>query len=168
MNIILIGMPGCGKSTVGIALAKALGMTFCDTDAVIEAREGRKLQEIINARGDDAFRICEEQALASIEADNTVIATGGSAVYSDLAMRHLKKSGPAVYLHVGAEEIARRLADFSKRGITIRSGMTIMDLYEERRPLYERYADITVSAEGDTAQDVVRRVLDALENFKKA
>lgn len=148
MNIILIGMPGCGKSTVGVVLAKVMGMRFCDTDIVIQEREGRKLQEIIDSEGNDAFLACEERALLSLDVQDTVIATGGSAVYSAAAMEHLHGLGLVVYLQVSAAEIESRLADFAARGVAIKDGMTVRDLYNERIPLYEKYADIVVPSEG--------------------
>lgn len=162
MNIILIGMPGCGKSTVGVVLAKVMGMHFCDTDIVIQQREGRKLQEIINSDGNDAFLVCEENALLSLDIDDTVVATGGSAVYSDEAMQHLKKSGKVVYLKVSEEEIERRLADFAARGVAIKDGMTVRDLYNERIPLYEKYADITVKGEGSDIPAVIGKIAEEL------
>ena len=162
MNIILIGMPGCGKSTVGVILAKVMGMHFCDTDIVIQEREGRKLQEIINADGNDAFLDCERRALLSIDVENTVIATGGSAIYSDEAMKHLKKSGKVVYLKVSEAEIERRLADFAARGVAIKDGMTVLDLYNERVPLYEKYADITVIGEGWDIPAVIGKIAEGL------
>lgn len=162
MNIILIGMPGCGKSTVGVVLAKVMGMHFCDTDIVIQQREGRKLQDIINSDGNDAFLVCEENALLSLDIDDTVIATGGSAIYSDAAMQHLKKTGKVVYLKVSEEEIERRLADFAARGVAIKDGMTVRDLYNERIPLYEKYADITVKGEGSDIPAVIGKIAEEL------
>ena len=158
MNLILIGMPGCGKSTVGVVLAKVLGMQFCDTDIVIQEREGRRLQDIINEDGNDVFLMRERDALLSISIDNTVIATGGSAVYSKEAMAHLKENGIVVYLKVSVDEIERRLADFTARGVAIKDGMTVRDLYDERKPLYEKYADITVFAEGADIPNVVATI----------
>ena len=162
MNIILVGMPGCGKSTVGVVLAKVLGKRFCDTDIVIQEREGRRLQEIINEDGNDAFLKCEEEAICSVNVENTVIATGGSAVYSDKAMMHLKKSGVVVYLNVSAKEIERRLANFAARGVAIKDGMSVLDLYNERKPLYEKYADITVWAEGIDIPAVVGKISEEM------
>ncbi|MBQ6614496.1 MAG: shikimate kinase [Clostridia bacterium] len=162
MNIILVGMPGCGKSTVGVVLAKVLGKRFCDTDIVIQEREGRRLQEIINEDGNDAFLKCEEEAICSVNVENTVIATGGSAVYSDKAMMHLKKSGVVVYLNVSAKEIERRLANFAARGVAIKDGMSVLDLYNERKPLYEKYADITVLAEGIDIPAVVGKISEEM------
>ena len=162
MNVILIGMPGSGKSTVGVVLAKLLGLHFCDTDLVLQQHCGKKLQEIIRTEGDAAFFRHEEEVLAALDVQNTVIATGGSAVYSDRAMQHLKAGGECVYLKVAADEIERRLANFSDRGVVIADGMTLADLYAERKPLYEKYADITVSAEGGTVWDTARRIAEAL------
>lgn len=162
MNIVLIGMPGCGKSTVGVVLAKVLGMHFCDTDLVIQQREGKRLQEIIDAEGNNAFLMHERDALLSLSLDNTVIATGGSAIYSDEAMQHLKKSGKVVYLKVSEKEIERRLADFGGRGVAIENGMTVADLYNERIPLYEKYADITVIGEGMDIPAVIGKIAEGL------
>ena len=162
MNIVLIGMPGCGKSTVGVILAKVMGMEFCDTDIVIQQKEGRKLQEIIDTEGNDKFLECEERALVSLDIDGAVIATGGSAVYSDAAMKHLKENGRVVYLKVSAGEIERRLADFAARGVAIKDGMTVKDLYNERIPLYEKYADITVIGEGSDIPAVIGKIAEEL------
>ncbi len=162
MNIVLIGMPGCGKSTVGVILAKVMGMEFCDTDIVIQQKEGRKLQEIIDTDGNDAFLKCEENALVSLDINGAVVATGGSAVYSDAAMKHLKENGIVVYLKVSEDEIERRLADFAARGVAIKDGMTVRDLYNERIPLYEKYADITVAGEGWDIPAVIGKIAEEL------
>ena len=162
MNIIMIGMPGSGKSTVGVILAKVLGMHFCDTDIVIQEIAGKKLQEIINEEGNDAFLLQERDAILSLSVEDTVIATGGSAVYSDEAMQHLKKSGVVVYLQVSEPEIERRLADFAARGVAIKDGMTVKDLYDERMPLSEKYADITVSGEGGDIPSVIGKIAEML------
>ena len=163
MNIILIGMPGCGKSTVGVVLAKVTGMKFCDADLVIQQRTKKKLQDIINEEGLDAFLRNEEEALLSLCEDNTVIATGGSAIYSARAMAHLKKNGKAVYLHVSERCMEKRLKNFSRRGVAIADGMTLADLYNERTPLYEAFADVTVSAERMDVSAIVRRITRALD-----
>lgn len=164
MNIVLIGMPGCGKSTVGVVLAKVLGMQFCDTDILIQQKTLRCLQDIINEQGNDAFLACESDTLCSLDIDNAVIATGGSAVYSDDAMRHLRKMGTVVYLDVSEPEIEKRLADFAARGVAIKDGMTVADLYNERIPLYEKYADIIVAAEGDGIPGVVSRIIEKISD----
>ena len=168
MNIVLIGMPGCGKSTVGVVLAKAEGMHFCDTDLVIQQRQERKLQEIINTAGIEAFLRCEEEALLSICCEDTVIATGGSAVYSDRAMRWLKKNAVTVYLRAEAREIAFRLANLKDRGVAIGRGMSIYDLYRERAPLYERYADIVVDERGASIPKTVEKLSALLAPYRTA
>ena len=147
-NIVLIGMPGCGKSTVGVLLAKALGMAFLDTDIVLQAREGALLQSMIDAQGIDAFLHREEEAILSVDADNTVVATGGSAVYEQRAMRHLHEHGRVVYIALAYEEIERRLSNLATRGVALRPGQTLRSLYDERVPLYEREADVTFRADG--------------------
>ena len=160
-NIILIGMAGCGKSTVGVLLAKALGMGFLDTDLVIQRREGKKLQEIINGDGLEYFKRAEDAALLSVETDNTVIATGGSAVYYDDAMKHLKAGGRCVWLALPFDVIERRIRNIKTRGIAIAPGKTLRDVFEERQPLYERYADIRVDCAG-SAEDNVAEIIKAL------
>jgi shikimate kinase len=144
-NIVLIGMPGSGKSTVGVLLAKMLGMNFIDADLLIQQREGMKLYEILAQKGNDYFARVEEEVNASIEAENTVIATGGSVIYGEKAMEHLKSIGKVVYLKVPLRELERRIKNFATRGIQMAPGQTLGDLYAERVPLYEKYADITVT-----------------------
>lgn len=159
MNIILIGMPGCGKSTVGVVLAKAANMDFVDSDLVIQKEMGMKLAQIIDAHGDDGFRAIENRINASLDAQNSVIATGGSVVYGEAAMRHLKALGKVVYLKLSCEAITERLGDLHARGVTIRPGWTLRDLYNERCPLYERWADITVDCEHLRLGEVVEAIL---------
>ena len=155
VNIVLIGMPGCGKSTVGVLLAKALGMAFVDTDVVLQAREGRKLQQMIDAMGIDAFLKREEEAILSLTCDRTVIATGGSVVYGRAAMKHLHTSGTVVYIRLPYEQIERRLQNLATRGVTLREGQTLRDLYHELVPLYEAEADVVFDGnEGDIEQTV--------------
>ena len=147
-NIVLIGMPGCGKSTVGVVLAKVLGYNFLDSDLVIQAREGKKLHQIIEERGQDGFRQVENEVNASLDCRHTVIATGGSVIYGPEAMAHLRKIGTVVYLKLSCNEIAHRLGDLHKRGVTLQEGQTLQDLYDERIPLYEQYAHWTIECEG--------------------
>ena len=144
-NIILIGMPSCGKSTLGKILAQELKYDFIDTDDVIIQRNGCPLHAILDARGVDGFVQVEEEAICSVQTNHTVIATGGSAVYSPIAMEHLKSIGKIVYLCLSLEELERRLGDLHARGVAMAPGTTLQDLYNERVPLYEKYADITVS-----------------------
>lgn len=143
-NIVLIGMPGCGKSTVGVFLAKIVGYSFIDSDLLIQSREGKKLCEIIDEKGIDAFNQIENEVNASIEAKNTVIATGGSVIYGKEAMEHLRKIGTVVYLYVTPEELTARIDNFATRGISIRKGQSFEQLYNERAPLYEKYCDIKI------------------------
>ena len=148
MTITLIGMPGAGKSMMGIKLAKALGYQWIDADKAIEEKDGRPLQSIINEDGLAAFQKLEESVLLSLAKENTVISTGGRAIYYDSAMQNFKANGKVVYLYVSVEEIIRRLGDYSKRGIVLAPGKTIRDLYAERVPFYEKYADITMNCNG--------------------
>lgn len=154
-NIILIGMPGAGKSTVGVVLAKKLGYSFMDADLVIQAREGKLLHEIISQRGVEGFWQVEEEVNESILTDRTVIATGGSAVYGDRAMTHYKGIGKIVYLALPLEDIRERLGDLDERGVTLREGQDLSALYEERIPLYEKYADITINCENLSIREIV-------------
>lgn len=146
-NVVLIGMPGVGKSTLGILLAKELGWHFCDTDVFIQALEGGRLQEIIDKQGIGAFREIEEKRLLALDVRSTVIATGGSAIYSEPAMQHLKKRALAVFLELSLEAIEQRLTNMASRGVVMTPGQTLQNLYDERLPLYKRYADLTVSCE---------------------
>lgn len=161
-NIILIGMPGSGKSTVGVVLAKNLGYHFIDSDLLIQEREHRLLSEIIEQDGLDRFNEIEEEVNASIEADKCVIATGGSAVYGQRAMEHLRSIGTVVYLEISYQETADRLGDLAKRGVSIREGQTLKDLYDERVPLYEKYAHITVSAQEFNIRNIVSDIVRKL------
>ena len=161
-NIVLIGMPGCGKSTVGVLLAKALSLSFLDTDLVIQAKEGRRLQNIIDQIGVDAFLRIEEDALLGISCSSTVIATGGSAVYGERAMEHLRSTGKCVYIRLPYEIIERRLSNLATRGVTLRDGQTLLDLYHERIPLYERYADIIYDAAHADIEKTVAEIASAL------
>lgn len=161
-NVILIGMSGAGKSTLGVLLAKALGMSFADTDILIQRREEMKLQEIIDLRGSEAFLRCEEELLCSLELSGTVIATGGSAVYSEKGMAHLKEKGTAVYLRVEKQEILRRLTDITTRGIVRKGTESIAQLYDEREPLYVGFADLTLDCTGRSVERCVEELVSRL------
>lgn len=161
-NVVLIGMPGVGKSTVGVLLAKRLGFAFIDTDILIQVREGRSLQAIIQAHGADEFCRIEENHILSLAVDSHVIAPGGSVVYRPKAMAHLKANGVAIHLDLAVERLKRRLEDVDARGVVIGPGQTIESLYAERRPLYLDYADATVATDGLTPDQVVGRVLAAV------
>ena len=157
-NIILIGMPGAGKSTVGVVLAKRIGYTFLDSDLLIQEHEKKLLHEIITQKGLDRFEQIENKINASIQTDHTVIATGGSVVYGIEAMMHLKSIGSVIYLKLDYEELEKRLGDLTERGVAVRSGQTLADLYEERTPLYKKYADITIDCSQKTIREIVLEI----------
>ena len=161
-NIILIGMPGSGKSTLGVLLAKSIGYSFLDSDLVIQKREGRKLFEIINEIGLDGFIGCEESAVKSIDTDETVIATGGSVVLSEDAMEHLRKMGSIVYLKVSPSDLEMRIKNIKTRGIVMSKNETIYDVYNARAPLYEKYADITVDLCNSHIEESVEKIMNLL------
>lgn len=157
-NLVLIGMPGAGKSTVGVVLAKHQGLSFLDSDLVIQEQTGLLLHEIIKQQGDDGFRQVENRINASLSVKHSVIATGGSVVYGREAMQHLKKIGTVVYLKLSCSTIAERLGDLKQRGVTLREGQTLEQLYDERVPLYERYADVTVDCENKSIREIVAEI----------
>ena len=159
LNRILIGMPGAGKSTVGVLLAKRMGVSFADTDILIQTGEGCYLQEIIGRHGIDGFRAIEERYLLAVPKDCGVVATGGSVVYSERAMVHLKTLGVVVYLEINLPALAARLGNLDERGVLRMPGQTIDMLYHERTPLYEKYADITVCTADATPDQVVASIL---------
>ena len=163
-NVVLIGMPGAGKSTLGVVLAKIMNKGFVDCDLEIQSQCGRTLQEIIDADGADAFIETENRVLSQIQADNTVIATGGSAIYSDDAMRHLAHLGPVVYLEISYESLIGRLSDLHERGVVLKGGvsMSLRDLYEERKPLYEKYGDLIVNVDDLSITAAARKVAQAI------
>lgn len=162
-NIVLIGMPGAGKSTVGVVLAKVLGFEFLDSDLLIQKQEERLLSEIIEQEGREGFLEVENRVNASIQAENSVIATGGSAVYCKEAMEHLKEIGTIVYLKLDYTLLKKRLGNLKGRGVVLKNGQTLKDLYEERVPLYEKYAEIVVDEEERSIQENVQEILKALK-----
>ncbi len=162
-NIVLIGMPASGKSTVGVILAKTLGVGFVDTDLLIQQREKRLLQEIIDTDGIAHFLDAECNAILSLECENTVVATGGSAVFRDAAMQKLKRNGIIVFLDVSLETIKHRLNNIKTRGVAATKGKTVDDIFYERLPFYQKYADITVSLDGKSSEDAVGDILLALK-----
>jgi shikimate kinase len=162
-NIVLIGMPGCGKSTVGVLLAKRLGLGFTDTDLVIQQETGRTLQAIVDGDGYEALRHIEGQVLLTLDVKGHVIATGGSAVYSDSAMTHLAREGLVVFLDIPLEEVKRRIGDHSLRGISRHPDQTLDDLFRERFELYNRYGQITIAADQQTPDQVCEALVAELD-----
>ena len=162
-NIILIGMPSCGKTTIGVSLSKVIGYGYIDSDSVIVARAGKPLNEIIEEVGREGFLDIEGKVNSELAASRCVIATGGSAIYRDHAMQKLKSMGKVVYLKHSLQTIEKRIGDVKKRGVAMKEGFTLKDLYEERAPLYEKYADITVSLKEEPLSKTVARVLKAIQ-----
>ena len=169
-NIVLIGMPGAGKSTLGIVLAKILNYNFIDADLVIQNQCDKTLQKLIDACGPEGFIQVENQVLSDLTAERSIIATGGSAVYSDEAMRHLAEIGRVVYLQISYDELKKRLHDLQERGVVLKGGigMSLRELYDERKPLYEQYAEITVNVDDLSITAAARKVADALSCGRSA
>ena len=159
-NIILIGMPGSGKSTIGVVLAKHMGYRFVDSDLVIQEKYGKRLYQLIEENGVEGFWKIENDVNASLNVTFSVIATGGSAIYGKSAMEHLSEIGMVVYLQLSLEEVAERLGDLNARGVTLQPGQNLQDLYAERTPLYEKYADVTIDCNGKQLRDIVIEIAD--------
>ncbi len=159
-NYVLIGMPGAGKSTVGVVLAKRLGYRFLDSDLVIQEKTGKLLYQLIEELGEAGFLVLENEVNASLCVQKTVIATGGSAVYGKEAMEYLRRNGQIVYLKLPYEELEERLGDLHERGVVLRPGFTLRDLFTERTSLYERYADITVDCGGKSIRQVMEEIVE--------
>ncbi len=164
-NIVLIGMPGCGKSTVGVVLAKAMGYRFLDSDLLIQEKDGRLLSEIIDEEGLEGFNQIENRINSQIEVKKTVIATGGSVIYGKQAMENLKNIGIIVYIELPYEEIKKRLGDLHNRGVSIKEGQTLFDLYTERVPLYKKYSDITIDVNGRSISETALYIKEQVKNF---
>ena len=168
-NITMIGMPSSGKSTIGVLLAKRLGFSFVDVDIVIQEKEGRLLKEIIAEEGMDGFLGVENRINAELDVQLSVIAPGGSVIYGEEAMKHLKEISEVVYLKMSYEEMERRIGNVVDRGVALKPGFTLRDLYNERVPLYETYADIVIDEAGKTPGDTVdeiRRVIEGMMDQK--
>ncbi len=161
-NIILTGMSGAGKSTLGVLLAKAMGMDYIDTDILIQRQTGRKLQDIIDGEGIDAFLKIEEDTVSGLPAQNCVIATGGSVIYSDKAMSALRRCGRVIYLYISYDELKRRLTNITTRGIVMKAGKSLEEVFFERLPLYELYSDITVDCTGKDPEACIVEIINTL------
>ena len=157
-NIVLIGMPSCGKSTVGVLLAKKLGYRFLDSDILIQEKCGMLLHEIIETEGLNGFLKIEGEVNRSIQTDRTVISTGGSVVYSDDAMKHLKSIGKVIYIKISYETLCTRLGDYVHRGVVMPNGYTLLDMYNERKELYEKYADFILDEGDDSINKTLERI----------
>ena len=162
-NIILIGMPASGKSTVGVVVAKRLGYEFVDTDLLIQKQEKRLLKEIIAEEGNEGFLKIENQVNRDLEVDHAVISPGGSVVYCEEAMEHFKEIGTVVYLKAPFEEINQRISNAKNRGVVLKEGQTLKDLYDERVKLFEKYADLTVEEDGSSLEETIDKVLELFE-----
>ena len=161
-NIVLIGMPGAGKSTVGVLLAKSMLMSFCDTDLLIQNETGESLSDTIKKQGIDAFIRLEDEIIFKNDFKNSVIATGGSAVYGERAMNKLKENGKIVYLHVDFNEIEKRVTNITTRGIVLKNGKSLADAFDERKPLYDKYADVVIDCTGSTIENSVKMLAEKL------
>ena len=162
-NIILIGMPGSGKSTCGVICAKVMLKNFFDTDLLLQGLEQSRLQDLIDNKGVDYFYDAEERAILSLDIRATVIATGGSVIYSDKAMQHLRSLGKVVYLRLRYDTMMQRIHNFTTRGIVVREGSTYRDMYHERVPLYEKYADVVIDCDENTVEETVERIVRMTE-----
>ena len=161
-NVVLIGMPGVGKSTVGVVLAKNMGMAFIDSDLVIQEKYGKKLHELIDEYGIEGFIKIEDEINVSIYPKKSVIATGGSAVYGENAMQHFKEISKIIYLKLSYQSITERLGDLTSRGVVLKEGQTLENLYEERVPLYEKYADKVIDCENKVIREIVNEISKVL------
>lgn len=156
-------MSGAGKSTLGVLLAKAINYKFIDTDLIIQTFTGEKLQETIEKRGLETFSAIEEAQICRVKVSRTIVATGGSAVYSEKAMKHLKSNALVVYLEVPFEEVKKRLYNIKTRGIVIKEGQNLKDLYNEREPLYKKYADITINVKDETIEETITKLVEKID-----
>ncbi|MCK5826285.1 MAG: shikimate kinase [Desulfuromusa sp.] len=164
-NVILIGMPGAGKSTVGVILAKRIGFHFIDTDLLIQSQEKCRLQQLIDTQGLDSFRKVEEQILVNLHTEQSVIATGGSVVYSRNGLTKLGLNGYRIYLQIELSILRQRIADMGQRGLVMNKGQTFEQLYQERTPLYEKFADLTIACGEMNAEQVAAVIEKKLERF---
>lgn len=166
-NIILIGMPGSGKSTCGVLAAKALLKNFFDTDLLFQGLEEKRLQDIIDDDGIEYFLSAEERAILSLDINATVVATGGSVVYSDKSMEHLKKSGKIIYLHLSYDTMVDRIRNITTRGVVVKEGDSLEDMYNERLPMYQKWADVVINCDNNTVEQTVEKIVKASSDCEK-
>lgn len=166
-NIILIGMPGSGKSTCGVLAAKALLKNFFDTDLLFQGLEEKRLQDIIDDDGIEYFLSAEERAILSLDISATVVATGGSVVYSDKSMEHLKKSGKVIYLHLSYDTMVDRIKNITTRGVVVKEGDSLEDMYNERLPMYQKWADVVINCDNNTVEQTVEKIVKASSDCEK-
>lgn len=166
-NIILIGMPGSGKSTCGVLAAKALLKNFFDTDLLFQGLEEKRLQDIIDDDGIEYFLSAEERAILSLDINATVVATGGSVVYSDKSMEHLKKSGKIIYLHLSYDTMVDRIKNITTRGVVVKEGDSLEDMYNERLPMYQKWADVVINCDNNTVEQTVEKIVKASSDCEK-
>ncbi|MGN0525390.1 shikimate kinase [Eubacterium sp.] len=166
-NIILIGMPGSGKSTCGVLAAKALLKNFFDTDLLFQGLEEKRLQDIIDDDGIEYFLSAEERAILSLDINATVVATGGSVVYSDKSMEHLKKSGKVIYLHLSYDTMVDRIKNITTRGVVVKEGDSLEDMYNERLPMYQKWADVVIDCDNNTVEQTVEKIVKASSDCEK-
>lgn len=164
-NVVLIGMPGCGKSTIGVVLAKVVGARFIDADLLIQESQGMLLRDIIARYGDDGFLKIENDVNKSIETENAVIATGGSAVYCTEAMEKYRENDIVVYIRLEYQELEKRLGNLKRRGVVLKDGQTLKDLYNERTPLYEKYAHIIVDSDNMSVEELMDAICSELHKI---
>ncbi len=165
-NVVLIGMPGCGKSTLGVLLAKAMRMDFVDTDLIMQNRAGKPLQQMVDELGVDGFSKAEEDCICSLNLENTVIATGGSVALEERAMKHLAKTGVIVFVKLTYETIEGRLKNISTRGITLKKGQTLRDLYDYRQPFYHRWGQVIAQADEQDIEETVEMLVSRLKEVQ--
>lgn len=166
-NIVLIGMPSAGKSTIGIILAKVLGYSFIDSDVLIQEQEQKLLKDIIEEKGIEGFLSIENDVNRNLQTSHTVIATGGSAIYGEEAMNHFKENDIVIYIKLSYEAIENRLGNIRQRGVVLRNGQTLLDLYQERCPYYEKYAHITVDAQDLNPEELMEQIIFKIRDYKE-
>lgn len=167
-NVVLIGMPGCGKSTLGVLTAKAMMMDFIDTDLLLQKQSGKPLQQMVDELGTEGFAEAEEACVRGLSVCNAVIATGGSVAMEDGAMESLKRDGLVVFIRLKYETVERRLKNIKTRGISMKKGQTLRDLYDMRQPAYHRWADIVLDADGQSVERTVERLVEAVREQREA